>query len=155
CEAVGGSDAGVFAERWNGTHWRLQAVPAPRGSQFAVLLGVSCATSSCEAVGGYTNGSGAFVPLGERWNGSAWPPPPVPNPARASTTFPSGVSCPSASDCTAAGQGNGDGTPFALGERWRDGRWMIENVPSPVGAAENQLNGIACSATDACVAVGA
>jgi len=154
CEAVGGSDAGVFAERWNGTRWSLQAVPAPRGAQFAVLLGVSCAASSCEAVGGYTNSSGAFVPLGERWNGAAWHAQPMPNPARASTNFLSGVSCPSASDCTAAGQGNGDGTPFALGERWRDGRWTIENVPSPVGAAENQLNGIACSASDACVAVG-
>jgi hypothetical protein len=52
------------------------------------------------------------------------------------------------------GQGNGDGTPITLGERWRDGRWSIENVPSPVGAAENQLNGIACPATDACAAVG-
>jgi hypothetical protein len=155
CEASGASDAGVFAERWNGTRWSLQAVPAPAGAQFAQLFGISCAVSSCEAVGIYQDSSGAFVPLGERWNGGAWHAQPVPNPARASTNYLSGVSCPSASDCTAAGQGNGDGTPLALGERWRDGRWNLENVPSPVGAAENQLNGIACPATDRCVAVGA
>jgi hypothetical protein len=105
-------------------------------------------------VGGYFDSSGAFVPLGERWNGTAWHAQPASNPARASINRLNGVSCPASSDCTAVGQGNGDGTPFALGERWRDGRWRLENVPSPIGAAENQLNGIACPATDACVAVG-
>jgi hypothetical protein len=155
CEASGASDTGAFAERWNGTRWRLQAVPAPRGAQFAQLFGISCAVSSCEAVGGYFDRSGAFVPLGERWNGVAWHARPTSNPARASANYLNGVSCPSPSDCTAAGQGNGAGTPFALGERWRGGHWVIENVPSPVGAAENQLNGIACPATDRCMAVGA
>jgi hypothetical protein len=154
CEASGTSDVGAFAERWNGTRWRLQAVPPPRGAQFALLSGVSCAASACEAVGGYVDRSGTFVPLAERWNGTAWQAQPAPNPARASMNFLFGVSCPSSSDCTAAGQGNGAGTPFTLGERWRDGRWSIEAVLSPVGAAENQLNGIACPATDRCVAVG-
>jgi hypothetical protein len=154
CEASGASDAGAFAERWNGTRWSVQAVPAPAGAQFALLFGVSCAGTSCEAVGGYVDSSGAFVPLGERWNGAAWHAQPVPNPARASANYLSGVSCPSASDCTAAGQGNGDGTPLPLGERWQDGRWTIENVPAPAGAAENQLNGIACPATGRCMAVG-
>jgi hypothetical protein len=144
----------VFAERWNGTSWRLQAVPAPAGAQFAELFGVSCAASSCEAVGIYQDSSGAFVTLGERWNGTAWRAQSTPNPARASTNYLSGVSCPFPSACTAVGQGNGDGTPIALGERWRGGRWNLENVPSPVGAAENQLNGIACPATGRCVAVG-
>jgi len=155
CEAVGASDdAGAFAERWNGTRWRLQAVPAPAGAQFVLLFSVSCTVSSCDAVGGYFDRSGAFVPLGARWNGAAWHAQPVPNPARASANYLSGVSCPSASDCTAVGQGNGDGTPFALGERWRDGRWRLQAVPAPVGAAENQLNGIACPATGRCLAVG-
>jgi hypothetical protein len=155
CEAVGGSDAGAFAERWNGRSWSVQAVPAPAGAGTqAFLFGVSCAVSSCEAVGGYANSSGAFVPLGEGWNGTAWYTQPAPNPARASTNILFGVSCPSSSDCTAVGQGNGDGTPITLGERWRDGRWNLQAVPSPVGAAENQLNGIACPATDACAAVG-
>jgi hypothetical protein len=154
CEAVGVSDAGSFAERWNGTGWSLQAVPAPAGAQFGALLNVSCAASSCEAVGGYADSSGAFVPLGERWSGTAWRAQLTPNPARASANYLIGVSCPSSSDCTAVGQGNGMGTPITLGERWRDGRWSLEAVPSPIGAAENQLNAIACPATDRCVAVG-
>jgi len=92
--------------------------------------------------------------LGEGWNGAAWHAQPVPNPARAITNFLNGVSCPSSSDCTAAGNGNADGTAVSLGERWRDGRWNIEAVPSPVGAADNQLNGIDCPATHRCEAVG-
>jgi hypothetical protein len=154
CEAIGLSDAGIFAEGWNGTSWSVQAVPAPSGAQFALLFSVSCAVSSCEAVGFYQDSSGAFVTLGERWNGTAWRAQPTPNPARASTNFLNGVSCPSSSDCTAVGQGNGSGTPIPLGERWRDGHWNLQAVPSPVGAANNQLNGIACPATDTCAAVG-
>src|SRR5262249_56151747 len=111
------------------------------------------AASWCAAVGGYFGGSGGFVPLGARWNGAAWHAQPVPNPAGASANYLSGVSCPSPSDCTAVGQGNGDGTPFPLGERWRDGRWRLQAVPAPVGAAENQLNGIACPATGRCLPV--
>jgi hypothetical protein len=154
CVASGAWDAGAFAERWNGTSWSVQAVPNPAGAQFAQLFGVSCADSSCEAVGGYVDSSGAFVTLGERWNGTAWQPQPTPNPARANSNYLGGVSCSSASDCTAVGQGNGAGTPITLGEQWEDDGWRLQAVPSPVGAAENQLNGIACPATDRCVAVG-
>ena len=154
CEASGESDTGAFAEHWNGTSWGLQAVLALAGAQFAQLFGVSCAASSCEAVGIHQDSSGALVTLAERWNGRAWHAQPAPNPARATTNYLSGVSCPSSSDCTAVGQGNGDGTPMTLAERWRDSRWNLEAAPSPIGAAENQLNGIACPATDRCVAVG-
>src|SRR5262249_15611125 len=135
CEAVGLSDAGIFAERWNGTSWSVQAVRAPAGAQFAVLPSVSCAVSSCEAVGLYADSSGAVVTLGERWNGTAWHAQPTPNPARANYNFLTGISCPSLSDCTAVGWGNASGTPITLGERWQGGRWSLQAVPSPVGAA--------------------
>jgi hypothetical protein len=159
CMAVGtvfssSGQARMFSERWNGATWHLRAVPAPAGAQSSLLLNVSCAASSCEAVGEYNDSSGATVTLGERWNGSTWHAQSTPNPAKASGNSLSGVSCPAASDCTAVGVGNGAGTPVTVGERWRDGRWRLENVPSPVGAAENQLNGIACPATDRCMAVG-
>ena len=147
--------ARMFSERWNGATWHLRAVPAPSGAQSSLLLNVSCAASSCEAVGEYNDSSGATVTLGEGWNGSTWHAQPTPHPARASGNSLSGVSCPAASDCTAVGVGNGAGTPVTLGDRWRDGRWRPENVPSPAGAAENQLNGIACPAAGRCVAVGA
>jgi hypothetical protein len=154
CEAAGGSNAGAFAERWNGTSWSLQAVPAPGGAQAAQLVSVSCAASACEAAGGYVDSSGAFVPLAERWNGATWSAQSAPNPAQANSNGLRGMSCPSSSDCIAVGQGNGAGTPFTLAERWRNGRWRLLAVPNPAGAAENQLNGIACLAIDACVAVG-
>jgi len=156
CTAVGGLNQGPLAERWDGTRWSVQPVPAPAGAQFAQFNSVSCAVSSCEAVGGYLDSSGEFVPLGEGWNGAAWHAQPAPNPGRASINYLQGVSCPSPSDCTAVGLGNGfgAGTPITLGERWNGTRWNLEAVPSPIGAAANLLNGIACPATDACVAVG-
>jgi len=154
CEASGAYDSGMFAEGWNGASWSLQATPSPAGAQFAQLYYVSCAASSCEAAGGYVNSSGAFVPLGERWDGTAWHAQPAANPARASTNGLTGVSCPAPSDCTSVGIGNGDGTPVALAERFRSGRWRLDTVPSPLGAAENQLNGIACPTIHRCVAVG-
>jgi hypothetical protein len=154
CEASGSYDSGMFAEAWNGTSWSLQTTPAPAGAQFAQLYYVSCAASSCEAAGGYVNSSGAYIPLNERWDGTAWQAQPTPDPARASTNGLSGVSCASASDCTAVGVGNGDGTPFALAERFQSGHWRLDNAPSPVGAAENQLNGISCPDVHHCVAVG-
>jgi hypothetical protein len=82
---------------------------------FRKLPGAAVRIYSCEAVGGYVDSSGAFVPLGARWNGAAWHAQPAPNPARASTNYLGGVSCPAPSDCTAAGQGNGSGTPITLG----------------------------------------
>jgi hypothetical protein len=51
CIAVGtytkASGAGVtLAERWDGSSWRVQAVPSPPGAAWSVLLGVSCGSPS-------------------------------------------------------------------------------------------------------------
>jgi hypothetical protein len=72
-----------FSERWNGAAWHLLGVPAPPGAQSSLLLNVSCAAVSCEAVGEYNDSFGATVTLGERWNGTTWHAQPTPNPARA------------------------------------------------------------------------
>ena len=155
CMAVGGADGGLLAERWNGTAWKVQNVPGPTGSQFGFFFAVSCARSgSCEAVGGYSNSSGAFVTLGARWNRIRWQVQRTPDPARASANYLGGVACTSSSDCIAVGQGNGEGTPVTLAERWDGDAWGLQPIPSPIGAAENQLNGIACSSSSDCEAVG-
>ena len=58
------SPPGAFAETWDGTRWRLQAVPAPAGAVQAELLGVSCPVPrSCTAVGGTAGPSGVGVTL--------------------------------------------------------------------------------------------
>src|SRR6202030_1256015 len=72
CTAVGLADPGVtsgstdLAERWNGTAWSVQNMPAaPQGGS---LVLVSCPTATaCTAVG--RTSTGFFA---EGWNGSAW-----------------------------------------------------------------------------------
>jgi hypothetical protein len=57
CVAVGSaqdfdspSSEGII-EHWNGTHWTLQASPAPAGRSTTSLTGVTCTGGRCTAVG--------------------------------------------------------------------------------------------------------
>lgn len=71
-------------------------------------------------------------------------------------TIPSGqltgVSCASASDCTAVGDNGADYRPFV--ERWNGTNWKVTFLPIPVGATGVQLSGISCPTAAFCVAVG-
>src|SRR6516165_1822594 len=156
CTAVGHHTDGTgviapLAEFWDGTSWRTQATPVPAGAIQAQLLGVSCpAASTCTAVGFYVNSASNDVPLAERWNGTSWKIQPVPNPAGATGTQLSGVSCSAASACTAVGT-----APNAtLAERWNGTSWRIQVTPNPPGAFFAQLSSVSCSAASTCTAVG-
>src|SRR5260370_22477330 len=98
--AVGvGLSAGVPASA--STAWRVQPVPNPPGSTF--LQGVSCPVrGDCTAVG-FSVSHGNPHPLAEHWDGSSWAIEPVPQPAGALQTILYGVSCASATSCTAVG----------------------------------------------------
>jgi hypothetical protein len=66
---------------------------------------VSCTSATaCTAVGHYQNGAGTRVTLAERWDGTSWTIQPTPSlsPNYFYTTL-SGVSCTSATACTAVG----------------------------------------------------
>src|SRR5260370_17160847 len=96
CEAWGGGNGAnpgpTVAERWNGTSWRLQAVPASD----PVPNSVSCASASfCEAVG-----TGPSGDVAEAWNGSRWAAQAFPALAGA----PTGVSWRSARFCEAVAE---------------------------------------------------
>jgi len=94
----------TLAERWNGTSWAVQPTPNLTGATQSELSGVSCAsTRACSAVGYYYNSSGDLVTLAERWNGTSWAVQPTPNPTGAMQSELWGVSCPSASACSAVG----------------------------------------------------
>ncbi|HEV2377704.1 MAG TPA: hypothetical protein VGS19_36770 [Streptosporangiaceae bacterium] len=104
CEAVGYSSFGTLAEAWNGTAWSLQTTPNPAGATGSRLSGVSCtAANACEAVGSYTNSAEKGVTLAEAWNGAAWTLQTTPNPAGATGSGLSGVSCSAAGSCQADG----------------------------------------------------
>jgi hypothetical protein len=123
CTAVGdytSRDARVpLAERWNGATWSIQRTPRPARAKDIALAGVSCASMTAStAVGSYTS-HGAAVPLAERWNGATWSIQRTPRPARAKDLTLAGVSCATATACTAVGSlTNRAGTTVPVAERY-------------------------------------
>jgi hypothetical protein len=92
-----------LAEGWDGTAWSIQPTPNPVGATNGLFDAVSCSSAvSCTAVGDYNNNSG-IVTLAEVWNGTAWNVESTPNPAGALGSLLGGVSCSSATACTAVG----------------------------------------------------
>ena len=94
------------------------------------------------------------VALVERWNGTKWAIQKTPNPVGASSIFLFGVSCTSASACTAVGYYYNGTTYVTLAERWNGTKWSIQQTPNPTGGSGNQLVGVSCASTSACTAAG-
>jgi hypothetical protein len=128
CTAVGtsGGDTGLV-ERFAGTKWTVQSTPSLSG-QSVSLLAVSCTSATaCIAVGFSQNASNGREALAERWNGSTWTILSTPNPSGVTQSMLLGVSCTSASACTAVGN---DLAGNNLAERWNGSKWTIQPMPS-------------------------
>jgi hypothetical protein len=159
CTAVGSYGiAGALltlAERWDGTSWTIQPTPNPTGAKGSSLSGVSCTSATvCTAVGNYTNSGGTQLTLAERWDGTAWTIQPTPNPTGAADNRLFGVSCTSATACTAVGSYASAGGLVTLAERWDGTAWTIQPTPNPTGAGDSSLQGVSCTSATACTAVG-
>jgi hypothetical protein len=146
----------TLAERWNGKSWKIQATLNP-GPESNNLYGTSCTSATaCTAVGYQQLDSGRLVTLAERWNGRAWNVQATPNPGVTGTSTFSGVSCASATACTAVGwyaESNSEPSgPFAEG--WNGTSWTVEATPSPAGTDWSPLNAVSCTAPGTCTAVG-
>jgi hypothetical protein len=163
CTAVGyyivedGNAEDTLAEYWNGSTWAIQATPNPADSRWVNLYNVSCTSATnCTAVGAYSNSAGSdYSPLAEQWNGSTWTILTAPVVAGATSTWLAGVSCPTATNCTAAGRYTSSaGDELALVEHWNGTAWTVQTTPLPAGANEDELAGIACTSASHCTAVG-
>lgn len=166
CTAVGsyynfslGEDV-PLAARWTGRSWTQQAIPVPpRTSLTSDPNAVSCPSAdACTTVGTYENSAQLYEGFAENWNASGWVITSVPNPAGATWNFFNGISCTSASACTAVGYYQ-DNFRFAtslgtLAERWNGTSWAVQRTPNPAGANVNVLYDVSCTSPDACMAVG-
>jgi len=108
CTAAGTSEndsgAGPLAERWNGARWVIQLTPDQPGALVSALDSVSCSSgTACTAAGAYGNSSGSAGTLAEHWNGRMWTIQATVNPSGARDSQLEGISCPTATACTAAG----------------------------------------------------
>jgi Ser-Thr-rich glycosyl-phosphatidyl-inositol-anchored membrane family len=158
CRAVGAYYNGssvveqTLVETWNGTSWSIIASPNPGGSDNS-LSAVSCTSStSCMAVGSYTN-AGMERTLVESWNGSGWAIVASPN-SGSSNNGLGGVSCTTSTSCVGVGSYNNAGVGQTLIESWNGSTWAITPSPNQSTTDNNALNRVACTSSTSCVAVG-
>jgi hypothetical protein len=139
--------------------WSIQSLAADGAGQ--ALVGVSCVSSSaCMAVGDNVTLCPyvAFVcrerapAFAERWDGLTWSVLPAGRTPSPSTSTLSGVSCTSATACTAVGVLRRPGGSQALVERWNGTNWNVQAIHGL--APGSRFLGVSCSSGSACVAVG-
>jgi hypothetical protein len=146
----------TLAEAWNGSAWVIQPTPNPSGSKNNQLNGISCtASGACTSAGVQAGSAGFSVPLAEGWNGAVWRLRTVPSPTGAKISELEGVSCASATACTATGfYDNTPQTNVTLAESWNGTAWKLRATPNPAGAIASNLQAVSCPSPSACVAVG-
>jgi len=156
CTAVGNSDGSPLTGHWNGKTWAVQVLPIQ-----GILSGLSCTSSwACTAVGLKVNSAGDVLTLAEHWNGKTWGVQATPNPPADGNPLPysqlTGVSCTSASACTAVGNSDNNslGYPLLLAERWNGATWAIQSTPEPGDLEDAGFYGVSCASASACIAVG-
>lgn len=82
-----------------------------------------------------------------------WTVQPMPRPAATDGWFLNGVSCPTATACTAVGRSAGQ-AGRTLAARWDGSTWAIQATPDPPGTVDAELRRVSCPTARACVAVG-
>jgi hypothetical protein len=145
----------MLVESWNGTKWAIKKTFSPSGAESSQLSGVSCASATaCTAVGMYINSSRTQVTLAEAWNGKSWSTKKSPNPTGAESSQLSGVSCASATACTAVGMYFNSSGSATLAETWNGKSWAIKKSTNPAGGQFLELSAVSCASVTACTAVG-
>jgi hypothetical protein len=137
CMATGGTPM-----LWNGTEWKPQYLPA---SAVEVVTDVSCPTTSfCMAVGKASSGSMYTY----TWNGSKW----TQQVASGASSWLEGVSCSSASACSAVGYTYTSTALVPKAGRWNGTAWSFESLPST--KEFSWFNGVSCPKATVCYATG-
>lgn len=159
CLAIGTTRPPSVAvvESWNGKAWSIRKGPALPGDVGAELQSVSCpAARVCVTVGSAMFAT-ATLSFSGIWNGSSWRDATVPLPGGGTSgSVLTGVSCPSADRCLAAGaiESYRTGVFTAAAVSWNGQAWTVTSVPGPGKGKADLFEDATCvSATD-CVAVG-
>ena len=134
--------------------WAIAPSPNTSSTQNNDLSAVSCTSpTACVSVGAFNNGTNDQT-LVETWNGTTWAITPSPNTSPTQNNNLNAVSCPSPKTCVAVGYSY-DGTRFrTLIETWDGTAWTITSSPDTSSTMHDILNGVSCTSSSACVAVG-
>ena len=156
CTAVGwyensSGEWRTLIEFWNGSTWTLQTASTATGQ----LEEVSCTSSTaCTAVGEKMVTGNPSRILVERWNGTSWTTQTSPEPSGSEAGVMHGVSCVSATSCTAVGFYYYGSLAVPLIERWNGSSWSVMAAPNPSGSTYTQLESVACTSVTECMATG-
>ena len=156
CFAVGWSSAhGMYQsliEKWNGTKWSIVSSPNP-GQNGSALTGISCTSANaCVASGRTSNVTTPSSPLIETFDGASWSVSALPTMPGDSAAF-DGVTCATASDCTAVGEYFVDESYQPLVVHFDGTSWSVASTPT-IDAKYARLSGVSCVSEKNCVAVG-
>lgn len=145
-----------MAERWNGSEWTLESMPNPSGAKTTDLYGVSCSSATaCVAVGWDESTAGVYVSVVESWNGAEWQIQSTPEPTGTLNSLLRGVSCTSATACTAVGwYENSSGVELPWAARWNGTTWAVQSVSAPTEAIATYPYEVSCTSSTTCTMVG-
>ena len=157
CVAVGyvspGREKYTEIARWDGTDWSSHEVPVP-GAIGSGLLGVSCASADCVAVGVDHSPTSGPQPLALRRHGGRWAQQALPVPSGRFGEL-TGVSCVSTTSCFAVGDiAPSQTVTVAFAEHWDGSRWTEQSIPTPPGATGIIPGGVSCVSDTSCTMVG-
>jgi hypothetical protein len=148
-EAAGGKHTGqTLTELWNGSAWTIEPTPLPfKSQQTHVLESVSCTSADyCVAAGlDFINSKKGYYWFIDQWNGSAWTvEATVPGFLEFGST---GISCPTTAGCYLT-----DSDQVAY---WSGGDSVTTtDLATPAGTSDMSADGISCTSTESCTAVG-
>jgi hypothetical protein len=147
-----------------GTRWTAAQAPLPADAvtagQSAAVGSVSCpSATSCFAGGNYRQTPGDNEGMLLTLSGGTWSAVTAPLPANASANpdvTVGGMSCPSATWCTAVGQyADNAGDTLGLILRLAHGAWTAAAAPVPAGSvAQGTLEAVSCPSAARCFAGG-
>jgi len=133
--------------------WTIRPQGEPTRTGHSWLNDVACPTrEACVAVGHYYNSGGkalSYVGASQAWQWKA-----LPAPEKGSLTDLEGVSCSSASACTAVGRGEVSGKVVPMAARWNGTEWSLQSVPVPAETTYGILYDVSCLSSTECMAVG-
>jgi hypothetical protein len=125
----------------------------------ARLYKVACPSiTECVAIGSYSDASGGTDGLLLTRSGGSWTATEAPLPTGGNDTYLTGLSCPSAAECSVVGSyDDSNGNQNGLLLTFLGGSWAAEEAPPPPNPASDpkvELLTVSCASTTVCVATG-
>lgn len=147
----------TLVESWNGSAWSIIPSPdvASQDNYSNSLVGISCTgATSCLAVGSTASGGDqdGDQTLAEIWDGAIWTISTSPNPGV--ENYLTSVSCVTSTDCVAVGHFLSLTPESDLVETWDGAAWSVASTPNFADGSGPSLDGVSCSSSSSCVAVG-